>query len=152
MKRPRLSVSELSDAACVVVLLICLSACASTDEQTGTARVAADPSPIGVPENATPEERGREILRVVVELIKHGDLRDTEFASRLLRIPIEKDQAVGWLGSEKFPQHLATIFGYDVRRHMLTHRVSFGLDPARTCLLQTDLLSTFQREFGVGTA
>ena len=35
---------------------------------------------------------------------------------------------------------------------MLTHRVSFGLDPALTCLLQTDLLSTFQREFGVGTA
>lgn len=80
--------SSLPHLFCAMVLLSLLSACALASEQSGAARVDTAPRPIGVSDNASPDDRGREILRVVIELIKHGDLLDTEFSSKLLRLPI----------------------------------------------------------------
>lgn len=141
-------------------LLVFLSACASTGEQTATARldseprptaaakVAADPRPIGVPDDATPEERGREVLRVIVELIKRRDIRDTEFASRLLRLPIEKDKGIVLLTPDLFPQQLVSRFSYSVRHSFL--QIKIALTRARTCVLVPDLLDIFHRELGIG--
>lgn len=129
------------------VLLIALSACASTGEQTGAAQVAADPQPIGVPENATQEERGHEVLRVIVELIKRRDIRDTEFASRLLRLPIEKDKGIVLLTVDLFPQRLVSSFSYSVEGFNL--RINMGLTRAQTCVLVPDILDIFHRELGI---
>jgi len=145
---------------CAVVLLALLSACVSAEQATApridtvsksvtAAKVAPDPRPIGVPDNVTPWERGREIVRVAIELVKHGNLRDTEFASRLLRLPIQSDNEAGWSDSSKFPQQLASAFYYDVRPHMHDHSVTFETMPEQTCILQDDLLIAFAAEFGV---
>ena len=113
-----------------------------------TATVRAEPRPIGVPDEATPEERGREVLRVIVELIKRRDIRDTEFASRLLRLPIEKGKGFALSTPERFPQQLVSSIGYSSSDVVLS--IDIGLESSRTCVSVADLLEVFHRELGVG--
>jgi len=124
--------------------------------------VRGEPRPIGVPEYATPQERGREILRVAIELVKHGHLRDTEFASRLLKLPIVPDVGITLSDSKAFPQQLLKRFGYGFLKlptggssateqfRIRDHTVSMHLDERTTCLALSDFLSGFNKELGVG--
>jgi hypothetical protein len=134
--------------------LVLLSACATPGGQAAPA--STEPRPIGVPENASPDDKGREILRVVIELVKHGDLLDTEFASRLLRLPITPGK--GFIGPfvgpnpPPFPQELATLFGYSIRDvGPGRQHVRFGLEPKEVCTRLDEFLTAFNKEFGIGT-
>lgn len=145
-----------SSAGAVVgtMLLVFGSAAQQPSEpvaQAPSPAAIAAPRPVGVPENATPEEKGREILRLVIELVKRGDLRDTEFASRLLRLPIIPGK--GFLGPNPppFPQRLAKEFGYSFRDvGSVRQQVEFVLNPDEVCLQLRDFLSAFNKEFGIG--
>lgn len=114
--------------------------------------VTAEPRPVGVSNDASPEEKGREILRIVVELVKHGDLMDTEFATRLLRLPITPGKGFRGPNSPQFPQQLAESFGYFIRDVGPVHQsVEFHLNPTKVCLRFDEFLTIFNKEFGIGT-
>ena len=130
--------------------LVLLPACATPGVQSASA--SAEPRPIGVLENASPDDKGREILRVVIELVKHGDLLDTEFASRLLRLPITPDKGFQGPNPPPFPQQLAKSFGYAIRDvGPIRQSVVFHLDPEEVCVRFDEFLAAFNKEFGIGT-
>jgi len=136
--------------AVIIGVSMLLAACATPVEKESSANTA--PRPIGVPENASPDEKGREILRVVIALVRHGDLVDTEFASRLLRLPIIPGK--GLLGpiAPPFPQNLATTFMYHFPKVGPSRQsVRFDLDPREVCLRLDEFLTAFNKEFGIGT-
>ncbi len=107
------------------------------------------PRPMGVPDDATPERRGAEMLRVIVEILRHGNLRDAEFASRLLGFAIPSEGM--WLPTKTatFPQELASGFDYTPGRLGSRSSFSIGFDPQRTCIKKEEVLHAFQQELGV---
>jgi hypothetical protein len=144
----------------LVAVMTTLVVCASSVAQTNARQ---DPRPIGVPENVTTEERGREVLRVTIELVKHGNLRDTEFASKLFRLDIKPDIGITLTDSKLFPQGLVHAFSYSFLRvstntfskgveqfRVRDHHVSMMLDRDVVCLTLIDFLDGFNRELGVG--
>ena len=131
-------------------VLVLLAACAMPPKQATFGD--AEPRPIGVQENASPDERGREILRVVVALVKHGDLADTDFASRLLRLPITPGRGYLSVNQRPFPQNLASLFGYSFSDVGVARQsVRFDLTSSEVCLRFDEFLTAFNKEFGIGT-
>jgi len=115
----------------------------------GDDRLSATPVPS--PATVSPQERGRQFLQLIVALIRHADLRDTSFSSRILGTKIEKDQDVAWTsGSNLDSETLASGFSYDARPHMLSAIATFDFESSRTCVAKQDLYRVFLAEFGVG--
>jgi len=135
----------------LVVLL--LAGCASSGDNRGPVAFS-EPRPLGVAEEVNPDDRGREVLRVVIELIRHGNLRDTEFASKLFKLPIKRDGGLTVLGNGAFPQQLITLFRYELARPSVNasirDHVSMSFDSGRVCVRREDFLEYFWKEFGVG--
>ena len=88
-RHPRFTCKWVAVALTVVGLL---SACVAP-LQNGAAAAEA-PSPLKIESGASPEQRGREVLRIVLALARHGNLRDTGFTSRLLGAPIPAEAMV----------------------------------------------------------
>jgi len=127
----------------LLTMVILLSACAAPAQQGA---VSIDPRPIGVPENASPYEKGQEILRVVIELVKHGSLRDTEFASKLLRLHVAPGKGVPYTSAPEFPQQLVSTFAYFIRDFSSNREsVDFQLNPDTVCLRSSEFLEASPR-------
>lgn len=110
-----------------------------------------DSRPIGISETASPNEKGREIMRVVFALVKHGDLRDTEFASKLLRLPLVPNKGLVGPNPPTIPQKLVQSFRYVIADTGIPHQfVGFDLTPSEVCLKLEEFLLGFNENFGIG--
>lgn len=137
---------SMYSALCALALLFVTACAASTPATTAS----TEPRPIGVSESATAEERGRELLRVFLELVKHGQLRDTAFASRLLEIPVDAASGAS-VEKAQFPHGMARLRYFFPTVGPLREEAAFYLDRTNVCVQLTDFLSSFREHFGVGT-